>query len=105
MQSIYTDVRKLDAELLAISVDSIEDAARMSHHSKAEFTILADSAASVAKAYGIYDLLGDGLAAPTTIIIDNKRQIIAIHVGEHIADRITSNELLRTLSQLKLSEA
>ena len=105
LQEIYPSIRKLNAEVIAISVDNIEDAARMAHHAEAEFPILADTNANVAKAYGIYDLLGDGVAAPTTIVIGNQGQVMAIHVGEHIADRISTSELLQVLTDLKWSEA
>ena len=84
---------------------NIEDAARMAHHAEAEFPILADTNANVSKAYGIYDLLGDGVAAPTTIVIGNQGQVMAIHVGKHIADRISTSELLQVLADLKWSEA
>ena len=104
MQSDYPLIKKQRAEVLAISVDNIVDAARMSQHASAAFPVLADTDAAVSKAFGIFDLLGDGLAAPTTIIIDNQRQVLALHVGKHIADRIPSKELLRILSELKWSE-
>ena len=67
----------------------------------AEFPILADPGAQVAKAYGVFDLLRDGLAAPAAFIIDNDRNIVWSYVGSGVNDRARPPVLLTALAELE----
>ena len=67
----------------------------------AEFPILADPGAAVAKAYGVFDLLRDGLAAPAGFIIDNDRNIVWSYVGSRVNDRARPPALLTALAELE----
>lgn len=67
----------------------------------AEFPILADPGAQVAKAYGVFDLLRDGLSAPAAFIIDNDRNIVWSYVGSRVNDRARPPTLLTALAELE----
>ena len=69
----------------------------------ARYPVLADPNRRVAEAYGVFDLLGDGVAAPTTIILTSDR-IVAMQVGQSIGDRPSTASILHTLRQLKAGE-
>lgn len=66
----------------------------------ARYPVLADPELAAASAYGIYNLLGDGVAAPATLIIVG-RQIAASYVGRDIADRVPAPAILQTLRELR----
>ena len=81
-------------------MDAVPDAANMSAAAGAQFPVLADPDGEVVRAYGVYDLLGDGVAAPATFIITPGDGIRWRQVGQDIADRPTADELLLRLEDL-----
>ena len=100
LQGAYRDIRAQGAELLAISVDSVADARRMADYAGADFPVLADEDRGVAQAYGVFDLLRDGVSAPATLIIDRNGALAATHVGSRIDDRVSTGTILEFLRQL-----
>ncbi len=68
----------------------------------ARFPVLADPDHAVASAYGIFDLLGDGVAAPATFIISSGA-IVAGHIGQDIGDRIPAPAIIQALQELNSS--
>ena len=69
----------------------------------ATFPVLADPTRATAEAYLVFDLLGDGVAAPATFIVDADN-LIAVHVGSSIGDRPSAASLLHTLRQYNAGE-
>lgn len=67
---------------------------------EAGFPILADPAGATARSYGVFDLLGDGVAAPATFIITGDGGIVWSEIGEDIADRVPPAEILARLDDL-----
>ena len=63
----------------------------------AEFPILADTSEDVAKEYGVFNLLGDGVAAPATFIIQPDGAIVWWHIGVNIGDRVPTRAILEVL--------
>ena len=103
MELAYDEIRALDTELITLSTDDVARARQMQERVGARFPVLADPDHEVADAYGVFDLLGDGVAAPTTIIMTSDR-IVAMQVGETIGDRPSTPSILHTLRQLKAGE-
>lgn len=101
LQSAYADIRAQGAELLAISVDDLAGAQRMQEHASAEFPVLSDADASVTQRYGVFDLLGDGVAAPATFILDGGLEIVAGAVGSSIGERVSAQAIINTLRELR----
>ena len=67
---------------------------RMANEVSARFHVLADSDGAVAEIYGVFNMLGDGVAAPATFVILADSTIGTYHVGQHISDRPTPEEIL-----------
>lgn len=64
----------------------------------ASYPILADPTRAAARAYGVFDLLGDGVAAPATLLVDADG-LIATQVGRTIGDRPSAAAILDALRQ------
>ena len=63
----------------------------------AAFPVLADPDGATARSYGVFDLLGDGVAAPATFIVRKDGSIGWHQVGADITDRATVEEILAAL--------
>ncbi len=64
---------------------------------QAGYPLLADNSHRVAEAYGVYNLLGDGLAAPAVLIVDSDGQILWSAVGQGPQDRPATMDILDRL--------
>ena len=100
LEAAYDDIRASGAQLLAISVDSVGDARAMTEHAGASFPVLSDAAHVVSTAYGLFDLLADGVSAPATLIIDHDGNLAASHVGTSITDRVPAETIVAFLKEL-----
>ena len=96
----YPRFNERGVELIAISADDVQNAREMANHAGARFPILSDAGAKVAKSYRVFDLLGDGVAAPATFILNADGEIASAHVGETIAERPTADEILAEIDRL-----
>ena len=65
------------------------------------FPILYDPSREVPEAYGVYNLLGDRLATPSTFIVDMNGVIKWKFVGSSIGDRPSIPELLEQLADIE----
>ncbi len=79
----------------------MEDALNMAMLAGAMFHVLADSDTQVAREYGVFDLLDDGVSAPATFIVGSDTTILWRHVGQNIADRPLSGEILEKVKELR----
>ncbi len=61
----------------------------------ARFPILADVEHQVAEIYGVFNRLGDGLAAPSVFIVDENGRIVWHHIGAHPNDRLSAAEIFQ----------
>ena len=86
--------------LAAISTDDIADALKMVELTGAEFAILSDEDAEVAKDYGVYNLLNDGVATPSAVIVSPEGDIEWKYVGKSISDRPTPDQILAQVDRL-----
>ena len=96
----YERIGALGAEVLAISTDDLAGARTMAARTEAEFPVLYDSETGVVAAYGLYDLRGDGVAAPATFIVDGAGIVRWAHVSTSAGDRPTAAEIIAQLEQL-----
>ena len=65
--------------------------------SGAKFPVLADPDGATARSYGVFDLLGDGVATPATFIVRKDSSIDWYQVGVDIADRSAVPDILAAL--------
>jgi peroxiredoxin len=86
--------------LAAISTDNTAKGLEMVELTGAEFAILSDEDAAVARDYGVYNLLNDSLAAPSVFIITPGGHIEWRYVGENVSDRPAPDEILAQVDRL-----
>lgn len=84
-------------QVLAVAVHTQDNAKQIMELSGATFPLLADPDHAVTQSYGVYDLLGDGRAAPATFIIDAEGMVAWAYVGKDNNDRPTAETLLQEL--------
>jgi peroxiredoxin len=75
-------------------MDTVDEAAYTKLITKAEYPLLSDPTGLVIKAYGVYDLLGDGVATPSVFIIRSDGSISWSYIAKDIKDRPTTDEIL-----------
>ncbi len=86
--------------MIAISTDNLAGAERIVSRAGIPFLVLYDPEAEVVRDYGVYDLLGDGLAAPATFVVDGTGFVRWSHVGSRISDRAAAGTILEQLRRL-----
>ncbi len=101
LQATHGEFRALNAEVVAISMDGREDARAMADHAGAEFPVLPDPGGQVVRRYGVFDLLGDGVAAPATFIVGRDGGIEWRRVGTSSADRPAAAEVVERVRELR----
>jgi len=97
LQANYSTFRERDTEILALAVQDVANAQLMDTAVQADFPILADANHAIADAYGVFNLLGDGVAAPAIFVIDRQGRIVWSYIGTGISDRPPSAEILSHL--------
>lgn len=96
----YETLRALDAEVVAISTDNLVGAETIVRGLGVPFPILYNPDAEVVEEYGVFNLLGDGLATTSTFVIDKEGVIRWKHVGRGISDRASTTEVIAQLEGL-----
>jgi len=97
LQAAYPQFRARNAEILALAVQDVSRAQQMAQLVRAEYPTLADANHAVAGAYGVFNLLGDGVATPSVFVIDSNGIIVWSHVGKDANDRPSVAEILTHL--------
>lgn len=92
----YGEFQALGAEVIALAVASPEAVEGARASIGAPFPLLADPDHRVAEMYGVYNLLGDGLAAPAIFVLKDGR-IRWSYVGQNPTDRPSVAEILAHL--------
>lgn len=98
LQEIRPRVEASGAAMVAVAAVPPEEVAAAKAEMGLAFPVLSDSAHAVAESYGVYDLLGDGLAAPAAFVIDRQGRIRWRYVGRGVADH---PEAARILAELR----
>jgi thioredoxin-dependent peroxiredoxin len=97
LEAELAQFQQKNSEVMAIAVQDQAGAQTSAQQANASFPILADPDHRVAEAYGVYNLLGDGVATPAVFVIDTSGQIIWSHIGQNISDRPTNETILENL--------
>lgn len=100
MQESHHTLLERDVVLLAVSVDTSFDALQMAALIGASFPVLADPSQEVTRSYRVFDLLGDGVAAPATFIIGKEREVLWSYIGQDIGDRPSTATILDQIETL-----
>ncbi|MEA3375104.1 MAG: redoxin domain-containing protein [Chloroflexota bacterium] len=91
----YQAFRDAGAEVVAVAVAPVS---AIDQGVKAiidpPYPLLADPQHAVAEAFHVYDLFGDGLAAPSVFVIDTDGTIVWSYVGQGPGDRPSAQTVL-----------
>ncbi len=87
----YETFRNADIALLMVSVDSLRRVRELTEPTHPSFPVLSDVDADVTVAYDIFE---NGIALPSTFVIDREGMIRWAYVGTSPADRPTPEEML-----------
>lgn len=99
MQAAYSQFRARQVELWAVAFEDVPRSRQMAQLIGAEFPLLADVNHAVADAYGVFNLLNDGVAAPAVFVVDTAGNIVWSYVGRNINDRPSPDAILSHLPQ------
>ena len=97
LQNSYEQFRDLGAEVVALATAPNQSVRQARDAVSAQYPMLADPDHLVAEAYQVFDLLGDGYAAPAVFIIDPSGQIVWSYIGEQDTDRPPVSDILSQL--------
>jgi peroxiredoxin len=97
LQSFYSEFQARGAELAALAVNTRQSVEEARSTVNAAYPMLADPEHQVAEAYGVFDLLGDGLAAPALFVIGSDGRILWSHIGQDSSDRPATADVLAQL--------
>ena len=75
-------------------MDSVSEAAALVKSLDLGYKLLSDPQANMIKAYGVYNLLDDGVATPSVFIIGSGKKIIWNYIGKNISDRPSIENIL-----------
>ena len=102
MREVYDTIRGLDAEVLAVSTDDLSGAENAIDYLHLGFPVLFDPEAEVVRKYGVYNLLRDRYATPSTFIIDKTGKVRWKYIVQRYNDRPTSQQIIAQLQALQL---
>ena len=80
-------------------MDNVAETAAMATLTQARYKLLSDPDATVIKGYGVYDLLGDGVAAPSVFIVGPNMKLEWSYVGKDVGERPSAADILIHLEQ------
>ena len=103
MTNAYEEIKGLNAEVVAISVDNLAGATELVQRVRVDipFPILYDPSREAPKSFMVFDLLDDGLATPSTFVVDRDGVIRYKYVGRSIGDRPSTSTILNELAKIE----
>ncbi len=84
--------------MAAVSVDDLSGASGVVEQLGIPFPVLYDTSTQVPRTYGVFNLLGDGLAAPATFIVNTDGVITWKYVASQNYDHASVSSILGQLS-------
>ena len=97
MQAAYNQFRARNAEILAVAYQDVSRAQQMAQLVHSEYPLLADANHAVADAYGVFNLLGDGVATPSVFVIDPQGRMVWSFLGKDANDRPSVSDVVSHL--------
>ncbi len=64
------------------------------------YHLLPDPTGTVVRKYGVYNLLGDGVAAPSVFVISSDQLVFWKYIGESVSDRPSNQIILSKIEML-----
>ncbi len=93
----YENFQSLDAQILAVSTDDLSQAEFAVEKLGLQFPVLQDPGGRVSTEYQVFDLLNDGVAAPSTFLLDKDGAIRWQYIGGSKSDRPDNSQIIAQL--------
>ena len=87
----YPSFREAGVALLMVSVDGVRRARQLAEQTNPPFPVLSDTDADATVAFDIFE---NGIALPSTWVIDREGTVQWAYIGEHASDRPTPADML-----------
>jgi len=87
----------MGADVISVVVAPLESVENWCQSAGIGFPVLADSDHVASEAYGVYNLLGDDLAAPAVFIINTDGQIVWRYVARQTGDFVQAATIIENL--------
>jgi peroxiredoxin len=104
LQSRLTDIRALEAEVLAVSADTPEESRKLVESAKLDFALLSDPEGAAWDAFGLRHaggaIGGDDIARPGVFVIDRQGRIAWRKLTDNWRVRVRPEEVLDQLRQI-----
>ena len=96
----YEKFASLGAQILAVSTDDLSQAEFAVKKLGLQFPVLQDPGGRVSTEYQVFDLLNDGVAAPSTFLLDKDGAIRWQYIGKSKSDRPANSQIIGQLQGL-----
>ena len=96
----YEKFQSLEAQILAVTTDDLSQAELASERLGLQFPVLHDPGGRVSKEYRVFDLLNDGVAAPSIFLLDKDGAIRWQYIGKSKSDRPAISQIIAQLQGL-----
>ena len=104
MQSHLDEIKALDAEVLAVSVDTPEENRQLAESAGLEFSLLSDREGAMMDAFGLRhagaSIEGGDIARPAVYIIDRDGEISWRELTDNWRVRVRPETIIQQLNQL-----
>jgi peroxiredoxin len=97
LQEHYEEFQSAGVEVIALVVAPLSSVDGIRQSIGISYPVLADTDHRVSEDYGVYNLLGDGVAAPAVFVIDSDGQIVWHDIGADTYDRFSAETILAHL--------
>jgi peroxiredoxin Q/BCP len=94
LQDHYEEFQSAGAEVVALVVAPPSSVDTVQQNIGVYYPVLADTDHQVSENYGVYNLLGDSVAAPAVFIIDSTGQIMWHYIAANAQDRLSAEAIL-----------
>ncbi len=100
IQARLGELQATDARVVAITVDTPDQSLALAKKRGYQFPILQDEAGRIGSQYGVWDKEAE-LHLPATFIVDREGKIRLRYVGEGKRDRVTVDQVLAVLKDVR----
>jgi len=105
LQSRITDIREAGSEVVAVSVDPIEDAAKVAARLELDFPVLSDSGREAIAAYGVVHagggIGGTDIARPATFLIGPDGTVLWRDLTDNWRVRVRPERILEAIEDTR----
>tara|TARA_B100000073_G_scaffold254096_1_gene214106 strand:+ start:6474 stop:6794 length:321 start_codon:yes stop_codon:yes gene_type:complete len=96
--------KRFGIDIITVSTDDVENTDAMRNDVDAKFSMISDNTFTISQEWGVFNVLGDSVAAPAAFVVDKNKKILWSHIGSSASDRPPTDYLLaKTLELLKKS--